>query len=102
MSRTIPQNSALYRNDRLLIDRLLSHQGEPLPSHVTDAARLFIRYRDTTHLDLVTDLLHACDRWDMSINTVQERAKEIWTSGWRPGGYSAAVTVGSGADQDDS
>ena len=102
MPPAIPQNSALYQNDRHLVDRLLSHQGDPSPSQITDAARLFIRYRDTTHLDLVTDLLHACDRWDMSINAVQERAKEIWTSGWRPGGYSAAVTVGSGADQDDS
>ena len=96
----IPQDSALYRNDRELIDRMLNHPGEPKPSHITDAARLFIRYRDTTHLDLITDLLHACDQWDMSINTVQERAKEIWTSGWRPGGYSA-VTVGSGAESEE-
>ena len=102
MSRTLPQNSALYQNDRLLVDRLLSHQGEPSPSQITDAARLLSRYQDTTHLDLVTDIAKAISHWGSTPADNNQKAKAIWESGWRPGGYSAAVTVGSGADQDDS
>jgi len=101
LSRAIPHNSALYQNDRDLVDRLLAHRGEPSPSHITDAARLLCRYQDTNHLDLVTDIGRAIHGWGSTPTEINQQARAIWKSGWRPGGYSAAVTVGSGADQDE-
>ena len=80
---------------------MLSWQGEPKPSHITDAARLLCRYQDTNHLDLVTDLLRAMNNWGFTASENNAKAKEIWRSGWRPGGYSAAVTVGSGAESEE-
>ena len=96
----IKQDSALYRWDREIIDRLL-HISEPSSTDYTDAARLFCRYRDTTHLDLVTDISRAASKWDMSMEELNAKANTIWESGWRPGGYSS-VTVGSGADANDT
>jgi hypothetical protein len=93
----IKTDSALYRADEEIINSLFSTE-EPSNHHITDAARLFIRYRDTTHLNLLNDLLRVCNKWDRSMNTVQEQAKEIWNSGWRPGDASESVSVGSGAD----
>ena len=99
----IPQSSALYQHDRELIDRLLQVNGAPLPSHITDAARLMARYQDTNHLDLVTDLIKAMGNWGFTIVDTNAKAKAIWESGWRPGGYDApTVTVGSGAETEDS
>ena len=97
----IKPGSALYRADEEIINNLFSTQ-QPNKHHITDAARLFLRYRDTTHLNLVTDLLRACNHWDMSINAVTEQAKEIWSSGWRPGHLTEDVSIGSGADGNDS
>ena len=97
----IKTDSALYRADEEIINNLFSTE-EPSKHQITDAARLFSRYRDTTHLNLVTDLLRVCNKWDMSINTVQEQAKEIWNSGWRPGNLTEDVSIGSGADGNDS
>ena len=96
----ITTESALYRNDRQVIDALLETSGEPSPTNITDAARLLSRYQDTTHLDLVTDLIKAMGNWGYSVTDTNAKAKEIWTSGWRPGGHSA-VTVGSGADSEE-
>ncbi len=95
----IPENSALYQHDRELINELLQHQGEPLPRHITDAARLLSRYQDTRHADLTQDLIKAMANWGFTVTDANNKAREIWTSGWRPGGYSA-VTVGSGADDE--
>ena len=98
----IPQNSALYKNDRELIDRLLQVPKDPLPSHITDAARLLARYQSTNHLDLVTDLIKAMGNWGFSVVDTNTKAKAIWESGWRPGGYDApTVTVGSGAESEE-
>jgi len=95
----ITENSALYQTDRELIDGLLQHQGEPLPRHITDAARLLCRYQGTRHEDLTQDLVKAMANWGYTVTDTNAKAKEIWASGWRPGGYSA-VTVGSGADDE--
>ena len=96
----IPTNSALYQHDREIIDRLLKTSAEPTPTQITDAARLLSRYQSTTHLDLVTDLIKAMGNWGYTVTDTNNKAKEIWTSGWRPGGHSA-VTVGSGADSEE-
>ena len=95
----IPENSALYQTDREVIDGLLQHQGEPLPRHITDAARLLSRYQDTRHEDLTQDLIKAMANWGLTVDDINAMARKIWFSGWRPGGYSA-VTVGSGADEE--
>ena len=97
----IKPDSALYRWDSEIIHRLL-HTSEPNTTEITDAARLFCRYRDTTHLDLVTDISRAVARWGLSIDEVNAKAKAIWQSGWRPGEFTANVSVGSGADGNDS
>lgn len=96
----IPTNSALYSHDRELIDSLLKVPSDPTPTHITDAARLLSRYQGTTHLDLVTDLIKAMGNWGYTVTDTNTKAKEIWTSGWRPGGHSA-VTVGSGAEPEE-
>ena len=93
----IKPDSALYRWDKGIIERLL-YASEPDTTQLTDAARLFCRYRDTTHLDLVTDINRAAQRWGMTMETVLTEARAIWTSGWRPGDASESVSVGSGAD----
>ena len=97
----IKPDSALYRWDSEIIQRLL-HAAEPSNTEITDAARLLSRYRDTTHLDLVTDISRAVNRWGLSIEEVNQQAKAIWQSGWRPGPVVADVSVGSGADANDS
>ena len=73
----IKPDSALYRWDQEIINRLL-HATEPDNTQITDAARLFCRYRDTTHLDLVTDIGRAAHHWGMTIETVVAEAR-IWT-----------------------
>jgi len=94
----IKADSALYRTDRDIIVRLL-HLSDPTPGDYTDAARLFHRYRDTTHQDLVADINRAASKWDMSMDQLNAKAKTIWQSGWRPGNF-IQVSVGSGADNE--
>ena len=94
----IKPDSALYRWDREIIHRLL-HAQAPGTTEIPDAARLLCRYRDTTHLDLVTDIGRAITKWGLSIEEVNAKAKAIWQSGYRPGEFSN-VSVGSGADND--
>lgn len=95
----IKPDSALYRWDREIIARLL-HVEQPSNDDFTNASRLYCRYRDTTNLDLVTDILRAASHWGLSIQDVNARSKAIWKSGWRPGGIDNVVSIGSGADSE--
>lgn len=93
------QSHPLDLTDRPIIEALLQ---QPVPSEldIVNASRLYVRYRDSRlSPDLAETILRALQIWDLSVEELQERARSIWQSGWRPPAPTAEEQpVGSGAD----
>ena len=101
MDENTGQTHPLYSTDRDQVDALLGHQGEPGPEQLTTAARLVMRYRDFPGAeDIKDDIQKAVRAWGLDLESLNERCREIWMSGWRPG-QQLGGDVGSGADVDD-
>jgi hypothetical protein len=86
--------------DRPIIEAL-GAVNPPSQLDIINAARLHIRYRDSRlSPDLLDQLLVAIQRWSLSTGELQERARAIWQSGWRPPlpGFVEEQPVGSGSD----
>lgn len=88
----------LYRTDRDTVDGLLAHPGDPGPEQLTRAAMLLIRYQDFPGAQDIKDDLERClTLWSLQHEELNQRCREIWANGWRPG-QAASSDVGSGAD----
>jgi hypothetical protein len=85
--------------DRPVIEALLC-QSTPSEQDIVDASRLYVRYCSSRlSPDLAEAILQALRNWNLSVEEVQERARSIWQSGWRPTPQAAEEQpVGSGAD----
>ena len=95
------QNHPLYSIDRDHIDRLLAKE-DPEDEDIVDLARLFLRYEGFPGAsDLKDDMNKALKLWGVSRETLNEKVRKIWESGFRPG-MNADDTVGSGFDTKDS
>ena len=85
--------------DRPVIEALLQ---QPVPSEldIVNASRLYVRYCSSRlSPDLAETILQALKAWNLSVEELQERARSIWQSGWRPTPQAAEEQpVGSGAD----
>jgi hypothetical protein len=84
--------------DRPIIEALAA-AASPSELDIVNASRLYVRYcHSRLSPDLFQQILQALDRWSLSIEELQERARAIWQSGWRPPTPSSDEPVGSGAD----
>jgi hypothetical protein len=86
--------------DRPVIEALLDTPS-PSDCDIVHAARLHTRYRESQlSPDLLSKILQALDNWQLSVEQLQERARAIWQSGWRPPYPDSPQEqqVGSGAD----
>tara|TARA_B100000700_G_C15059434_1_gene864750 strand:+ start:2265 stop:2564 length:300 start_codon:yes stop_codon:yes gene_type:complete len=95
------QTHPLYSTDREIIDRMLSKKS-PNESDFVDLARLNLRYGGFPGAtDLKDDIKKILNFWGLSIKELNQKSKEIWKSGFRPGerGFD---DVGSGFDTSDN
>lgn len=86
--------------DRPVIEALLATSA-PSDAEIVDAARLHTRYCDSRlSPDLTAKILQAISSWGYSLSDLQEAARRIWQSGWRPAAPTSPEEqqVGSGAD----
>jgi hypothetical protein len=85
--------------DRPVIEALAAAPA-PSESDIVNASRLYIRYRNSRlSPDLLELILGALKTWNLSVEELQDRARVIWQSGWRPPVPDAEEQpVGSGAD----
>ena len=101
MAEQNEQTHPLYASDRDAVDALLGHQGEPGPDQLTTAARLVMRYADFPGADdIKNDIQKAVTSWGLDRDSLNNKCRGIWSSGWRPG-QAIGAEVGSGADVDD-
>ncbi len=95
------QNHPLYSIDRDHVDRLLATDS-PKDGDFVDLARLLMRYEDFPGAnDLWTDMQKILNLWGIDREMLNERTRELWVGGYRPGSYSDEV-VGSGFDTSNS
>lgn len=93
-----PQSHPLYATDRAVVDRLLSNTT-PQAQDIADAARLLIRYDNFPGCpDIKQDLLSALRIWGLTRKELNDSARSLWRSGWRPAVSEQTEAVGSGAD----
>ena len=91
------QDHPLYKVDRETIDRLLA-QESPKDQDVVDLARLFLRYEGFPGaLDIQDDMERALRLWDLTRESLNKKAREIWERGFRPG-ITPDEAVGSSFD----
>ncbi|TCD58646.1 hypothetical protein CWE17_06105 [Synechococcus sp. BS56D] len=95
------QTHPLEAIDRDVVDRLLSRE-QPADQDIVDLARLLLRYEEFPGADgLRDDLTRAMGLWGLNRESLNSRARELWSSGFRPG-QEREVAVGSGFDTDQS
>lgn len=93
-----PQGHPLYATDRSTVDRLLT-SPTPLAEDIADASRLLIRYDNYPGCqDIQSDLHAALRNWGITRSELNDSARSLWRSGWRPTAFQTAESVGSGAD----
>lgn len=93
-----PQGHPLYATDRSIVDRLLA-APTPQPQDIADCARLLIRHDGYPGCpDIQTDLHRVLDIWGITRKELNESARSLWHSGWRPISTDTTAEVGSGAD----
>ncbi len=95
------QNHPLHIVDRDHIDRLLA-KDIPDEGDLVELARLFLRYEDFPGaFDLKEDMKKILNAWGQTRESLNEKTRNIWESGYRPG-VNRDNTVGSGFDTSDS
>ncbi|HBQ99745.1 MULTISPECIES: DUF3288 family protein [unclassified Roseofilum] len=68
--------------DRLIVDQLLQHSGEPTDFHLVELARLRIRYQDFPGARaLQQDLNRAMQQWNLNEEALFERTRTIHIQG---------------------
>jgi hypothetical protein len=68
--------------DRLIVDQLLRHSGEPTDFHLVELARLRIRYQGFPGArELQQDLNLALQQWNLSEEALFERTRAIHAQG---------------------
>lgn len=68
--------------DRLIVDQLLQHSGEPTDFHLVELARLRIRYQDFPGARaLQQDLNRAMQQWNLNEEALFERTRAIHIQG---------------------
>ena len=91
------QNHPLYLTDRSNLDRLLAINS-PKDSDLVELARLFMRYEEFPGArDIQADISKILKFWGISKENLQEKTRNIWANGYRPGGPSDD-SIGSGFD----
>ena len=101
VSESDDQNHPLEAIDRHTVDRLLACE-RPGDQDITDLARLFMRYETFPGAEsLRNDLDRVLTFWSINRDELNRRARELWSSGFRPG-QSGADEVGSGFDAQQS
>jgi len=69
--------------DRLIVDQLLQHSGEPTDFHLVELARLRIRYQGFPGArELQQDLNRALQQWNLSEPALFERTRAIHAQGF--------------------
>ncbi|MFM7267168.1 MAG: DUF3288 family protein [Cyanobium sp.] len=95
------QSHPLHALDRQVIDSLLAASA-PGDAELVDAARLLNRYEGFPGAaDLRDDLERVLRLWSLDRQTLRERTRAIWASGFRPGLAVGSEAVGSGFDTAD-
>lgn len=87
-------------SDRPVIEALLA-AASPTDEDIVHAARLLTRYSGSLlSRDLADKILQAPENWGLTLPELQQRARLIWQSGWRPAVPNSPQQqqVGSGAD----
>lgn len=68
--------------DRLIVDQLLQHSGEPTDLHLVELARLRIRYQGFPGArELQQNLNRAMQQWNLSEEALFERTRAIHAQG---------------------
>ncbi len=94
------QNHPLYSIDRDNVDRLLSLE-QPEDGDIVDLARLLLRYEGFPGAeDLREDMNKLLKIWNISLDQLNLKSREIWGNGYRPG-VRSVDSVGSGFDTED-
>ena len=94
------QSHPLHSSDREHIDRLLSKHS-PGVEDLVDLARLLIRYDGFPGaIDLQEDMNKTLNLWGLHRDSLNQKVREIWARGFRPG-QSSDDSVGSGFDTSD-
>lgn len=90
------QRHPLYDQDRPIVDQLL-RTARPGKAHITDCARLLMRYIGYPGAaDIQEDLSRVLVNWRMEADDLYASSRAIWASGYRPDLDDAEI--GSGAD----
>jgi Protein of unknown function (DUF3288) len=91
----------LYASDRDLVDQLLA-AAEPSDAQLLDLGRLFMRYAGFPGArDLQDDLDKTLRLWGVNRDQLNQRCRELWAAGYRPGAGAGPQEVGSGFDTAD-
>lgn len=83
-----------------MIEALLA-AASPTDDDIVHAARLLTRYGNSLlSPDLLAKILQAVENWGLTLPELQQRARLIWQSDWRPAlpNSPQQQQVGSGAD----
>jgi hypothetical protein len=98
------QTHPLHGLDRERLDGLLA-MATPTDADLVDLARLLIRYEGFPGAsDLQADLEKTLRLWGLSRPELNNRCRQIWAAGFRPGQVNSATetaAVGSGFDSSD-
>ncbi len=95
------QNHPLYLVDRDHLNKLLA-KISPDDQDLVDLARLLIRYKGFPGAeDLQLDMQKILNLWGMTQDSLNDRTKQIWQKGFRPGS-NLEKDVGSGFDTADN
>ena len=100
-SGPVSQTHPLEAIDRDHIDRLLACES-PQDGDLADLARLLTRYDGFPGAEaLQQDMERLLTIWKVSREELNQRARQIWASGYRPG-PAVEEAVGSGFDTSQS
>ena len=91
------QNHPLYSDDRDLLNNLIAIE-DPKLEDLANLARIIIRYQGFPGADdLKTDTKRLLNIWNLTVDELNSKTKELWESGFRPG-YKVEESVGSSFD----
>tara|TARA_Y100000589_G_scaffold302555_1_gene314217 strand:- start:1981 stop:2289 length:309 start_codon:yes stop_codon:yes gene_type:complete len=95
-----PSKAALYDQDLALVSEINAHQS-PSDDDITTIGRLFMRYQGSAGGEELKLLIsRTVEQWGMDRQSILDRSKQLWQTGYRPGRVQDEITVGSGADQE--
>ena len=91
----------LHSIDRKILNKLLAIDS-PKDEDLINLSRLLIRYEGFPGAeDLQVDMKKILNAWNLSVEKLNLRTREIWSKGFRPGSNSDEV-LGSGFDTSDN